>query len=119
MLLRQCEPIDAILGRAIDYLVVDIGEVLNSFDVDPAVLHVRLHNLKDHGRQRVPQMRFVVRGNPAHVHSHRVGNLFELFFLASERIVEQHDQAIGIGLSRFVAKDSTSAVGYRTKVTIA
>ena len=51
--LRQIEPVNTVFGRSVDDFVVHIGEVLNAYDVDAAILHVGLQHLKDHRRQSV------------------------------------------------------------------
>ena len=51
--LCQIKPINTILGCSVNDLVIHIGKVLDSFDIDATVLHVRLQHFKDHRRQRV------------------------------------------------------------------
>ena len=85
----------AVLLRALDDLVVDIGDVAHVGDVEPERAQPAPHHVEHHHDPRVAEMAVVVDRHAADVHAHLAGYQGDkLLLLASERVVDfQHGSA--------------------------
>ena len=82
---------DAGLLCPLDYLVVDIREVLDMTNLVSLVLEITPKGVKDHVAERVPDVGGGIRGHSAHVHLDQIafgGN--ELLDLSAQGVVELH-----------------------------
>ena len=81
----------ALLARAADDLVVDVGEVLHEGHGIAAVFEVAAEHVEDDKAARVADMEVVVDGRAAGVHLDLAGlNRDKFLFFAGERVVKLH-----------------------------
>ncbi len=79
----------AVLDRALDDLVVDVGDVAHVGHVIPRRAQPALHHVEHHHHPRMPDVTVVVHRHPAHVHAHAAGlDGDERLFLTRERVVD-------------------------------
>ena len=88
----QVEDALAVLGRALDDLVVDVGDVAHVGDREAARTQPAAHDVEHDHDARVPDVAVVVDGHAAHVHAHLARlDGYEILLLARERVVDlQH-----------------------------
>src|SRR5690606_24706597 len=61
-------PVGAVALGALEQRLVDVGDVLDVFDLEPLVPPVAVHQVEGDHRGGVAQMRRVIGGDAAHVH---------------------------------------------------
>ena len=84
--------VHAFLVRLVDYLVVNVGEVLNELNLVAAVLEVTAQQIENDERTCVADMEVVVHSRTAGIHlylARRDRN--EFLLLTGQRVVEFHD----------------------------
>ena len=74
-----------------DDLVVNVREVHHAPDFISPVLQITVQNFKCDRAERMANVRVVVHGDAAYVHTHLVTGRLELFFLARESVVKLHE----------------------------
>jgi len=81
--------VDAALARLLEQRVVDVGDVAHALDRVAEVEQAALEHVVEHERRRVPEVRGVVRGDPARVHQH-VGVRLERHHRLAGGVVQPH-----------------------------
>ena len=78
--------------RALDDLVVDVGNVADVRDRQSARAQVAHHHVEHHQHARMPEVAVVVHGHAAHVHAHLAGlDRRERFLFPAQGVVDmQH-----------------------------
>jgi hypothetical protein len=81
----------ALLLRAVDDLVVDVGEVLHVDDAVALVLQVAAYDVGGEEWNEVTDVRLVLHGHATHVHADVIGmQRLELTLRACEAVVHPH-----------------------------
>ena len=94
---RELGPVLAVLRRALNDLVVDVGDVANVGDLEAARAQVALHQIEHRQHPRVTEVNVVVHGDAADVHAHFVAaQRLELRLAAGQRIMNfEHGTRVG------------------------
>ena len=89
---RQCLDRFAVLGRAIDDLIVDVRNIAHIGDLEAAVAQPAIDDVERHIAARMADVAVVVHGNAAHVQARAPGmDRPEILFLAAQGIMDaQH-----------------------------
>ena len=94
---------DALLVRALDDPVVDVGIVLDERDPITLEREVAANHVEGHRASRVADVRVVVYGHPAHVHSHLRGGQRDEFLLRPRHRVVDPDHSVTSTLTTAIA----------------
>ena len=86
---RVLAPVDARLARAVDDLVVDVGDVAHVGHAQPAMPQIAAHHVEHHQHAGIADVEIVVDGDAAAVHAHVAGlDGLQFLLLARQGIVD-------------------------------
>src|SRR6185436_13099026 len=86
-------PVDARLARAVDDLVVDVGDVAHVRDAQPAMTQVAVHHVEHHQHAGITHVEVVVDGDTAAVHAYVTGFDGPQFLLLARQGIVDADHA--------------------------